>query len=175
MDARPLRELLADLVGDPQVRQAYGSDPAGYLAAHGHPDLPEPLVAEAVVSYADTAPVEVASALSPYVAAHGPIPGEDTSADWFDLLTSADLPADEPFDEQPTADTDDWPDPEDLDFGTGASSDEATTPDVAEDSPAEDIDSAPDEAPDWTPETHLAPEPVIEGLPDDVDDDDPLD
>ena len=36
------------------------ADPAEVLRASGHADLPDGLVAEAVVSYADTAPIEVA-------------------------------------------------------------------------------------------------------------------
>jgi len=185
MDARPIRDLLADLVGDSEARRAYGADPAGYLAANGHPDLPEPLMAEAVVSYADTAPVEVAEALAPYVTAHAPIPDPEPTpdpeaepADWFDLLTSADPTDDDPFDEHPEApDTvHDWTDPSELDFGTGShadpAADHAIPTEVAPDPTDHDAPTADHEpTPDWTPDPHFAPEPPIDGLDDDADDD----
>lgn len=130
--ARPLREVFAELA-------ATGSpvdDPAGLLASHGHVGLPEHLVAEAVVSYADTAPTEVAEHLARYVMAHTPIgdhPGDD-AASWFELLGTA--PAGASLLDEP-ADLDDLPagpldrtgsvlddlesDPgTDLDFGAGA-------------------------------------------------------
>ncbi|WP_143531997.1 hypothetical protein [Saccharothrix sp. ALI-22-I] len=81
---RSLRELLADLVGDAGARSG---GPKAYLAEHGHPDLPAELVAEAVVSFADTAPPEVAEQLAPFVTAH--TSGQGDGAGWFDLLTSA--------------------------------------------------------------------------------------
>jgi hypothetical protein len=200
MDARPLRELFADLVGDAEARHAYGSDPAGYLAAHGHPDLPEPLVAEAVVSYADTAPVEVAEVLAPYVTAHGPVPAAEadadpdtgSAADWFDLLTSSDV-ADDPFGEhpgeepgeEPAADPDPqvgdvagaWADPAELDFGTGAGAAAAPETEPAEAAGAEPgeeatQDQAPAE-PGWTADEAFAPEPPIEGF--EPEDGEPLD
>lgn len=175
MTARPLRDLLADLVGDAAARQAYGADPAGYLAAHGHPDLPEPLVTEAVVSYADTAPVEVAQALAPFVAAHGPVPGEDARADWFDLLTATEPTGENPFDESLTAEppAGDWPDPADLDFGAGAAPvEDAEAEPVAEAAPAEE----PAPEPEWPADPLLAPEPAIDGLPEpeEADEDDDL-
>jgi len=127
--ARPLRDVFADLVGAPGA----ADDPAALLRDHGHPGLPEELVAEAVVSYADTAPVEVAERLAPYVTAHSavgadPVPGDEPAAGWLDLLGAApDVTGDEP------ADLDDLapgsggfdaaagldPDPG-LDFGAGA-------------------------------------------------------
>lgn len=177
MDARPLRDLLADLVGDASARQAYGADPAGYLAAHGHPGLPEHLVAEAVVSYADTAPVEVAQALAPYVSAHGPVPDPEAHGDWFDLLTTADLADDDPFGERPAAAgaPDEWTDPAELDFGAGAHSVDVDHDPAPDDAPDEDVPSDevpdPDPAPDWPVDT--APEPPIAGLPDE--DDEPED
>jgi hypothetical protein len=179
MDARPLRELLADLAGDAGARAAYGADPVGYLAEHGHADLPEPLVSEAVVSYADTAPVAVAEALAPYVAAHGPVPVESAEpANWFDLLTSAEPPAadlDEPAEEprEPA----DWADPDELDFGAGAGgvTEPSTQPgETVEDTASDRVEEA---EPEWSPAT-FTPEPPIEGLTpdeDDSEDEDPLD
>jgi hypothetical protein len=91
--ARPLHELLAGLSGD---ASAASGDPGAYLAAHGHTDLPDDLVAEAVVSYADTAPVEVAEHLAPYVTTHSAVPppeddpgAEQSDGGWFDLLATA--------------------------------------------------------------------------------------
>ena len=179
MDARPLRELLADLVGDAEARHAYGSDPAGYLAAHGHPGLPEPLVAEAVVSYADTAPVEVAEVLAPYVMANGPVPGDEQQAEWFDLLTSAEV-GDNPFDESLAAPepAEDWADPAELDFGAGSGADVVAEPAlVAEtelvETAAETVAETPVAEPGWTAEA-FGPEQPIAGLEPEADDE-PLD
>jgi hypothetical protein len=96
--ARPLKDVFADLLGGGDGARP---DPEAALAAAGHPDLPPELVAEAVVSYADTAPVEVAEHLSPYVIAHSGVPTvEETVADSGgealvpDLATLGDLLAD---------------------------------------------------------------------------------
>jgi hypothetical protein len=71
MDAtQPLRDVFAGLAGT-----GGASEPATVLAANGHGDLPDGLVAEAVVNYADTAPVEVAEHLATFVRAHSPVPG----------------------------------------------------------------------------------------------------
>jgi hypothetical protein len=89
--ARPLRDVFNELTGS----AAGGADPQAVLAAAGHPDLPEGLVAEAIVNYADTAPAEVAEHLAPFVTAHGalPVQPEDTAAaepaSWLDVLASA--------------------------------------------------------------------------------------
>jgi len=185
MDARPLRELLADLVGDAEARHAYGSDPAGYLAAHGHPDLPEPLVAEAVVSYADTAPVEVAEVLAPYVMAHGPVPDASAAtADWFDLLTAPTVPSSSELGEDPFESADepdgprDWSEPAELDFGAGAEStveSPVETPaEPALESTVESVEPADPSGPEWTADAAFAPEPTIDGLDPEVDDE-PLD
>jgi hypothetical protein len=131
--ARPLREVFADLVGTPSATD----DPAALLRDHGHPALPDDLVAEAVVSYADTAPVEVAEHLAPYVTAHSAVgpdaePGDEPDAGWLDLLgTAPDVTGGEPADLDALASTpggsdaaadagfDPEPDPG-LSFGTGA-------------------------------------------------------
>jgi hypothetical protein len=82
-------------------------DPGGLLR-----DLPDDLVAEAVVSYAETAPVEIAEHLAPFVSAHSAVGSESPSPEgWLDLLATAPVPvdaADEP----------------DLGFGTGAEPDD---------------------------------------------------
>ncbi len=105
-EARPLRDVFADLVGDEAARQAHAADPEGFLAAAGHADLPDGLVGEAIVSYADTAPAEVAEHLAPFVMAHSPVPVEDDlpaaaldAAHGLDLLSTA--PA-EPVLDDPT-------------------------------------------------------------------------
>jgi len=70
---RPLRELFAALSDEHPA----AADPSGWLAAHGYQGLPPDLVAEAIVNYADTAPVEVAEHLAPYVTAHSGVPTAD--------------------------------------------------------------------------------------------------
>jgi hypothetical protein len=121
--AHPLRDVFSELAATD--RAATQAD--AVLEAHGHADLPDGLVAEAVVSYADTAPVEVAEHLAPYVMAHSAVyPAADLAAGqpggWLDVLVAAPEPlaADEapdgPTPAQPPALD---PDPADLDFGTG--------------------------------------------------------
>lgn len=115
---RPLREVLADLVGDAGARV---DGPEAYLAEQGHAELPPELMAEAVVSFADTAPPEVAEQLAPFVTAHT----AGHSGEWFDLLTSASVEAADDLDglaEAPEPWSSDFgsdPGPG-LDFGTGA-------------------------------------------------------
>ncbi|NMO49700.1 hypothetical protein HH310_00580 [Actinoplanes sp. TBRC 11911] len=85
--ARPLREVFADLTGAGSA----GGDPRELLDGHGHAGLPDDLVAEAVVNFADTAPVEVAEHLAPFVTAHSAVGADETTADegWLDLLVTA--------------------------------------------------------------------------------------
>jgi hypothetical protein len=101
--ARPLRDVLTDLVGE-----ADAPGPADVLAANGHADLPDELVAEAVGSFADTSPLEVAEHLSTYVMANSPVPQPDAPpvdlASWLDAVTSAPPPG---SDIDPTALIDD--------------------------------------------------------------------
>jgi hypothetical protein len=134
--ARPLRDVFADLAGDHGDAMA-----PDVLAAHGHPDLPDGLVAEAVVNYADTAPIEVAQHLAPYVMAHSPVPqpdGDDEPPPWLHALTSApvvvEVPPD-PVDEHPMADH-----ALDLDFGAG----DETAPHHHPDVHLSHVDSTPD-------------------------------
>jgi hypothetical protein len=92
--ARPLRDVFTDLVGDAGAAGVPAGDPGQVLAEAGHPDLPPGLVAEAVVSYADSAPPAVAEHLAPFVIAHSPIPvaadePEPDPAGWLDLLATA--------------------------------------------------------------------------------------
>jgi hypothetical protein len=94
--ARPLRDVFADLLGDAGAARP---DPDALLAASGHAHLPAHLVAEAMVNYADTAPVEVAEHLAPYVTAHSGVPVQGPPGDsgvddadpagWADLLATA--------------------------------------------------------------------------------------
>jgi hypothetical protein len=89
--ARPLHSVFAELAGE---RGTSGLGPDEVLAAGGHADLPAGLVAEAVVNYADTAPVEVAEHLAPYVRANSAVPQAGGPAaieepHWYDLLTTA--------------------------------------------------------------------------------------
>lgn len=140
MAARPLRDVFAELAGDPDARAA---DPAAVLRASGHDDLPDELVAEAVISFADTAPVEVAEHLAPYVGTHGPVPvgGDTAPLSWLEALATAPpmgtLEAHDPsegLDDASAADASEPMDtvarhrdtladgePDDLDFGQGLS------------------------------------------------------
>lgn len=101
---RPLREAFAELLNDESARSAYATDPDGFLGAYGHGDLPGSLVAEAIVSFADSASPAVAEHLAPYVIAQSGAaePGEDAPADpgfGLDLLATAPagLELDEPM------------------------------------------------------------------------------
>jgi len=131
--ARPLRDVFADLTGGGNA----AGDPEALLRDQGHPGLPDHLVAEAVVNYAETAPPEVAEHLAPYVTAHSAVGAVETTADeppaeWLDLLGTAPAGpglADEPADIDYLAPSPDeldeaadlGPDPGlGLDFGTGA-------------------------------------------------------
>ena len=91
--ARPLRDIFADPVGDSGSPGADAVGPAEVLRAAGHPDLPDSLVAEAVGSYADTAPIEVAEHLSTYVMAHSAVPLPDQAevepGQWLDAVSTA--------------------------------------------------------------------------------------
>jgi hypothetical protein len=91
--ARPLRDVFSDLVG---TDTADAAEPAEVLRTSGHPDLPDTLVAEAVGSYADTAPIEVAEHLSPYVMAHSPVPLVDAPeaepGGWLEAVATAPVP-----------------------------------------------------------------------------------
>jgi len=93
--ARALRDVFADLTGGEDTT---ASDPSAVLAANGHPGLPAGLVAEAVGSYADTAPIEVAEHLAPYVMAHSAVPLPDAPeidpGGWLDVVSGAPAAAD---------------------------------------------------------------------------------
>ncbi len=121
-DVTSLRDLFDAL------RAGSVDDPAGLLRTHGF-DLGDAEVAEALVTYAHTAPVEVAADLAPYVMAHSPVPLELDAAppDGLALLAGAggavdtldDLP--DVGGAAPTG-PEDAPageDPADLDFGAG--------------------------------------------------------
>ncbi|HEY8471013.1 MAG TPA: hypothetical protein VIL37_00020 [Natronosporangium sp.] len=105
--ARPLRDIFDEL-----ARGDHGADPAETLADGGHGDLPDQLVSEAIVSYADTAPVEVAEHLAPFVKVHSAVPAADegepageSASDGLELLATAPEPilADgEPVEPEPT-------------------------------------------------------------------------
>jgi hypothetical protein len=91
MDAtQPLRDVFAGLAGTGDA-----GEPATVLAASGHDDLPDGLIAEAVVSYADTAPVEVAEHLAPFVRAHSAVPGPATDPpSWLTAVGTAPVDVD---------------------------------------------------------------------------------
>lgn len=95
-DARPLREVFDALAGAAGAFTDRAGDPAQVLAGSGHGDLPDQLVAEAIVSYADTAPVEVAAHLAPFVTAHGAVPRAAGGAEVPDPASGLDLLATAP-------------------------------------------------------------------------------
>lgn len=106
--ARSLHEVFQTLAGDP--------DPDAVLAAAGHAGLPADLLTEAIVSFADTAPPEVAEHLSPVV-----LGASSDAGLGLELLTSApQVTWDDDLDtgEEPTW-ADEGPPLEELDFGAG--------------------------------------------------------
>lgn len=166
---RPLRDVLAGLAGDEHARLEHGGDLSGLLAAEGYPELPDDLVAEAVISYADTAPAEVAEHLAPFVTANSPVPLDDLAADpagpaeALDLLATA--PTELSTDEAPVETDDDLADdtlPDlvvddevfSLDFGEGdaaaVEASAADAADAAEESAGADEAAEPAEAPNGT-------------------------
>lgn len=126
--ARPLRDVFADLTG-----AADAAGPGDLLRDSGHPDLPDELVAEAVGSFADTAPIEVAEHLSPYVMAGSavPLPGvpDVAPAGWYDAVHTAPAVGADPADLDAVAPDADAPDvaaPVTMDFGHGGADDDGT-------------------------------------------------
>lgn len=116
-----LREVFEELAGGGHP------DPAAVLREHGF-DLPDAELRYALVSYAHSAPVDVAGHLQPYVMANSPVSWEDTPevatlADGLGLLTTAPPPDAVP--EDPIADLDGVP-------GIGAVAGGALTPAGAE-------------------------------------------
>jgi hypothetical protein len=93
---RPLHTVFTELLRDDVARQAFAADPGGLLGPAGHGELPDDLLAEAIVSFADTAPPEVAEHLAPFVMAHSAVPLDDNeppaASTGLELL--ADAPAD---------------------------------------------------------------------------------
>jgi hypothetical protein len=91
--ARPLRDVFTDLTGEGAT--SAGTEPDELLRAQGHEDLGDDLIGEALVNFADSAPVEVAEHLARFVIAHSPVPlidpasAADDLPDWVDLLSSA--------------------------------------------------------------------------------------
>lgn len=101
--ARSLHEIFAGLSGDAAALDAA----AAVLDANGYADLPAELLAQAVVSYAETAPVEVAEHLAPFVMAHSQVVGEAAVPD--DLAAPLDLLASAPAVPADAAELDDLP------------------------------------------------------------------
>jgi hypothetical protein len=149
---RPLHAVFTELLNDEATRQAYAADPGSLLDGAGHTGLPDELVAEAVVSFVDTAPPAVAEHLAPFVMARGPVAESDADPaelDGLALLATAppqttreeldgDLAATpESMDEAHTGTG--WSS-DDLDFGTGSER-ELT------DAPADGFDDALSEIP----------------------------
>jgi hypothetical protein len=177
MDARPLKDVFTDLVGDPSAA-------VGALAGAGH-DLPPDLVAEAVVSFAGTAPAEVAEHLAPYVTANSGVPVEseaDWVTDWPDLFATApEVGEADEFDDG-EADVLDAPPAEhaagivELAFGAGADDGPAADPDPDLDTGLDNdlasaVDDPADEAPSFDDLTEAGPDSSLDVDADDDDDD----
>jgi hypothetical protein len=155
--ARPLRDVFADLVGDPD---ASGTDPAELLREQGHDDLPDALVAEAVTSFADTAPIEVAEHLSPYVMANSAVPGvagEVAPGAWLSTLAEAPAVTADPAGLDP-----------DQPAGPDASPDGAGVAGPADDPFSLDFGGGTGEDPTSVAEPPAGPE-LATGVPDDLD------
>lgn len=156
---RPLHTVFTELLRDDVAREAYAADPGGLLGPAGHGELPDDLLAEAIVSFADTAPPEIAEHLAPFVMAHSAVPLDDSEppAATTGLELLADAPANAPADAADRIGADDLdsvldgtdaePAPvfvdtgsplDDLDFGGGAK-------DTAH--PADELAGLPFEAP----------------------------
>lgn len=71
-DVRPLHQVFTALTGTEAE-----PDPAALGPAARGFDLPDDLLTEAIISFADTAPAEVAAHLAPFVTAHSPIAAVD--------------------------------------------------------------------------------------------------
>ncbi|SNT20146.1 hypothetical protein SAMN05421812_103699 [Asanoa hainanensis] len=180
MDARPLKDVFTDLVGDPSAA-------AEALAGAGH-DLPPDLMAEAVVSFAGSAPAEVAEHLAPFVTAHSGVPVEselDEPAGWAELLATAPEPGGTELDDDVPLDlpVGDPPGAAELAFGSGDTSGPGPDLDLDTD-PGGDLDDepvavggGPSDYPDDTAEfADLDAEAVDDvGEPEDDDDLDDLD
>jgi hypothetical protein len=160
--ARPLRDVFADLTGGGST-----GDPGALLRDQGHPALPEDLVAQAVISYADTAPAEIAEHLAPYVTAHSVVgAGEEPADGWLDLLGTAPAdfgPAGEPGEiDDLAAVRDEFAGAGDLgpglDFGTGAGG-PAPVADAVADADAVD-DSGELEDPAGAEDPEVLPDPA---------------
>jgi hypothetical protein len=163
--ARPLHDVFDEL-----ARGDLGAGPAGALADSGHGDLPDQLVSEAIVNYADTAPIEVAEHLAPFVKVHSGMPadpdtGELPAGDGLELLATA--PQQIVSDEdgayeadllEPPAGAGDLSygaDPADLDFAFGSGA-EAGTGVPAIDEPEQDLGAVVEPG----PAGELAPPPA---------------
>jgi hypothetical protein len=137
-EPRPLHEVFGERA------HQLAEDRHAALDEAGHPGLPDELLAEAVVSYADTAPAPVAEQLAPFVTAHtaGRF-GEpaDTGADLsqgLELLASAPAATGTDLDDQgaagpapvdgPAASDPDPSAVNGLDFGGGAGNGDQPAP-----------------------------------------------
>lgn len=126
-EARPLRDVFDRLV-------AQEHDAAGGLVGSGHDDLDATMLADALVGYSDTVPVEVAEHLEHFVTAVTTHQAPDPTIG-LDLLTTAPAVADDalaepgPPDDLAPADPGADPEPaDDLGFGTGTT--EVVLPDA---------------------------------------------
>jgi hypothetical protein len=163
-----IREVFDELAGGGDA------DPAGALADRGYGELPDPLLSEAIVSYADTAPVEVAEHLSPFVMVHSAVPVdrvEDAPAsDGLELLATAPEPIvlDDQADDEATEPeaAEDLSYQDDFAFEFGSGSEEALaawdveTPEPAFAGPALELDEPAEEYEPDAGSWLARPEPV---------------
>lgn len=81
--ARPLRDVFDELASGGAAATG-PADLRQVMAASGYDDLPDALLAEAIVNYADSAPLPVAEQLAPFVQAHSPVSGDAVPEEWAD-------------------------------------------------------------------------------------------
>jgi len=182
-----LRDLFDGVARDPETRALFAEDPDGFLADHGFGEVPADLLPEAVVHYADVAPLEVAEQLSPFVMANSPVELDeplDFDADALGALAGVDLDLPTPDADldtdaadgpagvagvEPVDDVDEpTPDLDEADgFAFGAGHDGAGVPTDGV-APDTDEDALADEAP-AEPFDLLGPDPVdLDALTPDV-------
>ncbi len=128
-----LRRTLADLLADPGLRAAFARDPGGELAEAGFDDLDYGTAGEALLHYAQSAPLDVAEALGPVVRKWSPAAGDDAPDEGWELLADLTLDTDPVGDNTDPVGEDPAPvgeDPGEPAFGAGSDNHELSDADI---------------------------------------------